>query len=196
MKFLMTFRLAICVQVMAVVIVGSTVAQNEAILLYEKNYNQGVGLGNIDAPSFRHFYDVIADSPQWNDASRDVIVAPFETPPLRDGFSGSFIFDAKAPDRSEFASRITDFDEQLDVEGLRLYVGLSAAPNDPAVGTFGSPETTLGILDSRLPGSTLEYLRFDINRWEVSGGVVSYDIDISYWGQPAPSPETVVTMDI
>jgi hypothetical protein len=196
MTFLKTFTLAVCVQAMAVVIAGSTVVQDEAVLLYENNYNQGVGLGNTDAPSFRHFYDVVAKSPRRSKTGRDVLVAPFETPPLSDGFSGSFVFDTAAPDRSEFASRITDFVEQFDAEGLRLYVGLSAAPNIPVVSAFGSPETILGIHDSRLPGSTLEFVRFDINKWQVSGGVVSYDINISYWGQPAASPDKVATVDI
>ena len=196
MTFLKTFTLGVCVQAMAVVIAGSTVVQDEAVLLYEKNYNQGVGLGDSDAPSFQHFYDVVAKSPRRNNTGRDGLVAPFETPPLGDGFSGSFVFDTAAPDRSEFASRITDFVEQFDAEGLRLYVGLSAAPNIPAVSVFGSPETILGIHDSRLPGSTLEFVRFDINKWHVSGGVVSYDINISYWGQPAPGPDEVATVDI
>ena len=102
-----------------------------------------------------------------------------------------------APDRSRFATRITDFKEQLDFEGLRLYVGLSAKRDNPETDAFGAPETSLGIHDSRLPGSKLEFVRFDINEWQVSAGVVNYDINISYWGQPASSdPEEVEITDI
>ena len=196
MTLLKTLRLAICAQVMAVVLLGSTVAREDPILLYENNYLQGVGLSGTEAPLFRHFYHFTEKSPKRNKPAIETAVAPLETPPLRDGFSGSFIFDATAPDRSAFASRITDFEEQFDVEGLRLFVGLSAAPNISAVGAFGSSETTLGILDSRLPGSTLKFVRFDINKWQVSGGVVSYDIDISYWGRPAPGREAGKSIDI
>jgi hypothetical protein len=196
MKFLTTFRLAVCVHVLAVAMVGSTVAQDEAVLLYETNYNQGIGLRDTDAPMFRHFYNASAKSSRRNDLSPDTIVAPFETPPLSDGFSGSFVFDTNAPARSEFAARITDFQEQLDVEGLRLYVGISAKQDNPNVDAFGAPETSLGILDSRLPGSKLEFVRFDINEWQVSAGVVNYDINISYWGHPALDPENVDTKDI
>lgn len=197
MTFLKTFKFAIWVPAVAVAIAGSTVAQDEAILLYETNYLQGVGLGETNAPKFRHFYEAIAkQSPKWNDTGDGIIVAPFETPPLSDGFSGSFVFDTTAPERSRFASRITDFDEQLEKEGLGLYVGLAAASSGVAVGKFGSPEKTLGILESKLPGSTLEYVRFDINKWEVSRGVVNYDVSISYWGQPASSEESDDTIDI
>ena len=197
MRIFETLGLAICIQFMAVAVVGSTVAQEDAILLYEKNFNQGVGLGETDVALFRHFYDVVpTKTSRWNNSGGDVIVAPFETPPLRDGFSGTFIFDTTTPHRSEFASRITDFHEQSDSEGLRLYVGLSASPDEHAASTFGSPEKALGILDSRLPGSTLEYVRFDINKWQVSEGVVNYDVSISYWGQPAPDAKTVETVEI
>ena len=177
-------------------VVGSTVTQEEAVLLYEKNFLKGVGFGESDAPQFRHFYHVSENSSKWNNSGGNVIVAPFETPPLRDGFSGTFIFDTVAPDRSEFASRITDFREQLDAEGLGLYVGLSGSPNEPIAGKFGSPERSLGIHDSRLPGSTLDYVRFDINKWQVSGGVVSYDVNISYWGRPSSEGMSVATAEI
>jgi hypothetical protein len=196
MRYLKTLRLAVCVHVTAIAIVSSTIVQEESVLLYEKNFNQGVGLGDADAALFRHFYYAIPRSSRWNNPVRNVVVAPFETPPLRDGFSGTFIFDTTAPDRSEFASRITDFREQLDAEGLRLYVGLSLSPNEPAVSAFGAPETTLGILDSRLPGSKLKFVRFDINKWRVSGGVVNYDVSISYWGQPAANAKSVPTVEI
>jgi hypothetical protein len=196
MKFLKTIRLAVCVQVLAVAMVGSTVARDEAVLLYETNYNQGIGLRDTDAPMFRHFYNASAKKSKRNNANENIVAAPFETPPLKDGFSGSFVFDMIAPDRSEFAARITDFREQLDAEGLRLYVGISSKPDDPELDAFGEPETSLGILNSRLPGSKLEFIRFDINEWQVSAGVVNYDINISYWGHPAPDPGNAGNKDI
>lgn len=197
MKFLNTFRLAICVQVLAVAMAGSTVAQEEAVLLYQQNFNQGIAHSETDAPMFRHFYNFDTKASKRDNNGAKIAAVPFETPPLEDGFSGSFVFDTIAPDRSRFAARITDFKEQLDFEGLRLYVGLSAKRDNPETDAFGAPETSLGIHDSRLPGSKLEFVRFDINEWQVSAGVVNYDINISYWGQPASSdPEEVETTDI
>ena len=196
MKFLSTFRLAVCVHVLAIAMVGSTVAHDGAVLLYETNYNQGIGLRDTDAPMFRHFYNANAKTSKRNNAGGNIVVAPFETPRLKDGFSGSFVFDTIAPNRSEFAARITDYQEQLDTEGLRLYVGISAKQDDPELDAFGAPETSLGILNSRLPGSKLEFVRFDINEWQVSAGVVNYDINISYWGRPAPDPENIDTKGI
>jgi hypothetical protein len=186
MRFFSTFRLAVCVYVLVLAMSGSTVAHEEAVLLYQTNFNQGIGVRDTDAPMFRHFYNAKTKTSQRNNANGYGFVAPFQTPPLKDGFSGSFVFDTIAPERSEFAARITDFQEQLDVEGLRLYVGISAKPDDPDLDAFGAPETSLGILNSRLPGSKLEFVRFDINEWHVSAGVVNYDINISYWGHPAP----------
>ena len=197
MKFLNTFRLAICVQVLAVAMAGSTVAQEDAVLLYQQNFNQGIAHSETDAPMFRHFYNFDTKVSKRANNGGKIAAVPFETPPLRDGFSGSFVFDTIAPDRSRFAARITDFKEQLDFEGLRLYVGLSAKQNNPEVDAFGERESSLGIHDSRLPGSKLEFVRFDINEWHVSAGVVNYDINISYWGQPAsPDPEEVATKGI
>ena len=40
-------------------------------------------------------------------------------------------------------------------------------------------EAALALVDSKLPFSTLSFVRFDINEWEVLDSVVSYDIDIS-----------------
>ena len=196
MKFLNTLKLAICIQVLAVAMAGSTVAQEEAVLLYQQNFNQGIAHSETDAPMFRHFYNLDTKKSKWNNKVARIASVPFETPPLKDGFSGSFVFDTIAPDRSEFAARITDFKEQLDFEGLRLYVGLSAKRDNPEADAFGAPETSLGIHDSPLPGSKLEFVRFDINEWHVSAGVVNYDINISYWGRPASEPENVDTKDI
>lgn len=196
MTLIKTFRLAICIPMVAVVLFSSTVAQDKTVLLHEKNYHQNVGISSDDAPFFRDFYVVIANSQRRTATSTDVIVAPFETPPLSDGFSGSFIFDANEPSRSEFASRVTHADKQTDADGLRLYVGLAPAPDDPVVATFDTPETTLGQLDALVPGSTLAFVRFDINEWRISGGVVSYDMNISYWGKPAPDAEAVTGVDI
>ena len=196
MKFLNTLKLVICVQVLAVAMAGSTVAQEEAVLLYQQNFNQGIAHSETDAPMFRHFYNVDTNVSKRNNKVATIAAVPFETPPLEDGFSGSFVFDTIAPDRSEFAARITDFREQLDFEGLRLYVGLSAKRDNPEADAFGAPETSLGIHDSSLPGSKLEFVRFDINEWHVSAGVVNYDINISYWGKPAPDPENADTKEI
>ncbi len=189
MTLLKTFRLAVCFPVVAVVLFSSTVAPDKTVLLHEKNYHQNVGITSADAPLFRDFYVVIANSQRRTSSSKDVVVAPFETPPLSDGFSGSFIFDANEPSRSEFASRVTHSDRQTEADGLRLYVGLAPAPDDPFVATFDTPETTLGQLDALVPGSTLAFVRFDINEWRISGGVVSYDMNISYWGKPAPGTD-------
>jgi hypothetical protein len=198
MKHLKALRLAVSVALMTVAVIGSTVAQDGAVLLYEQNYRQLVGVSSADAPIFRHFYVAVEKSRGRKVTNRYVIVSPFETPLLRDGFSGSFFVDVTGPDRSAFASRIRDLYEQRDVKNRRIYLGLSAAPDAPAVGTFGSPKMTIGKLDLPRPGSTLSLVRFDINRWDVSDGVVSYDIKISYWGRPAPvlapDPETVVAM--
>jgi hypothetical protein len=93
MKFLTTFRLAVCVPVMVVVMIGPTVAKDEALPLNEQHYNQRVGLSDNDAPLFRHFYDATETLPKWNDIGVDAIVVSVETPPLSDGLSASFVID-------------------------------------------------------------------------------------------------------
>jgi len=195
MKFLNTLRLAVCALAIPVAMLGSTVAKDGAILLYQQNYNEAVSFSSADGPLLRDFYVVIANSPKsrFSGADGGVIVAPFDTPSLSNRFSGSFIIDATAPDRSGFGSRMK-FDGKLAADTLRLYVGRSVAASDTDHRQSRSREAALAIVDSHLPGSTLAFVRFDINQWEVSESVVSYDIDISYWGQPAPGPTTVAAI--
>ena len=194
MMLLNGLRLISCVPVLTVAVIGSTVAQEGAVLLHQQNYSETVGLGSGDAALFRQFYVAAANSPQWDHSGSNAVVAPFQTPPLRDGFSGSFILDATAPDRSEFASRIMDTYSQADENKPHLYLGLAASADEPAAAASGFPELTIGMLDAPAAGSTLAFVRFDINEWQVSEGVVSYDIDISYWGKPAaaPAPEKTI----
>lgn len=194
MKYLKMLRLAACASLMTVAVIGSTVARDGAVLLHEQNFRQVVGVSSADAPFFRQFYVAVQKSPRLRISDKDIIVSPFETPPLHNGFSGTFIVDVNEPDRSEFASRIRDLYAQSDAGNRKLYLGLAAAPDAPVVGTFGSSKMSIGNLDLPRPGYKLALVRFDINQWEVSDGVVSYDINISYWGRPAPVIETVVAM--
>lgn len=194
MKHLKALRLTVCVALMTVAVIGSTVARDGAVLLHQQNYNQVVGVGSADAQFFRHFYVAVEKSARRTMTHRDVIVPPFETPPMRTGFSGTFVVDVTKPDKSEFASRIRDLYEQRDDANNWLYLGLSPATDYPAVAKFGASNMPIGKLDLPGPGSNLALIRFDINRWEVSDGVVSYDINVSYWGKPVPRPETVVAL--
>lgn len=191
MKILKTLRIAVCALAIPVVLLSSTAARDGAILLYEQNYNEAVSFSSADAQSLRDFYVVIANSPKskWSGAGGATIVAPFKTQSLSHTFSGSFIVDATAPDRRKTASAVK-FDGKLAADTLRLYVG--RAPTDPndIVHELTAREAALAIVDSRIPGSSLAFVRFDINQWEVSESVVSYDIDISYWGRPAVHPTT------
>lgn len=192
MKHFKALRLAVCAALMTVAVIGSTVVRDEAVLLHQQNYRQFVGIGGNDAPFFRHFYVAVEKSRRRTITNRDIIVSPFETPPLRDGFSGTFIVDVTQPDRSEFAARIRELYKQRDPGGPRLYLGLAAAADNPGAPLPDLSKITIGKLELPRPGSTLALIRFDINQWEVSDGVVSYDINVSYWGKPAPDPETVL----
>lgn len=196
MKLFRALRSAVCVSLLTVAVVGSTVSRDAAVLLHEQNYQQLVSLSDADAPFFRHFYVAVQKSPRRKISEGDIVVSPFETPPLHDGFSGTFIVDLDAPDGSGFASRLRALYERREGADPGAYLGLAASPGDPVVATFGSPRLTIGKLDLPQPGSSLSLVRFDINQWKISDGVVSYDIRISYWGRPAPAaaPETVLAM--
>jgi hypothetical protein len=186
--------LAICTPLVGLAVIGSTVAQEGAILLDRQNYRETVGLGSAEMPRFSHVYVATANAPRWDRINADANVQPFRSPPLRDGFTGSFILDATAADRSEFAARILDFLNQPELDGKRLYLGLTTSPDS----TEGNPpirsEFRIATLDKPADGSKLAFVRFDINEWEVSEGVVSYDIDISYWGKQASSKPDEKTM--
>ncbi len=183
--------LAICTPLVGISVIGSTVGQDGAVLLHRQNYSETVGVGTAETPQFRHVYVATANAPRWDRINADANATPFRTPPLRSGFSGSFILDATAADRSEFAARILDFQSQPELEGKRLYLGLasSADSNSPI-----RSELTIGTLDTPVDGSKIAFVRFDINEWEVSDGVVSYDIDVSYWGKQASSELSRTTM--
>jgi hypothetical protein len=175
---------------------SSTVAHDGAILLYQQNYNEAVSFSSADARSLRDFYVVIAGSARstWSGAGGRVIVAPFKTQSLSSKYSGSFVVDTTASERADVAST-EKFDGKLAADTLRLYVGRAAADRDEAVHELTAREAALAIVDSRLPGSSLSFVRFDINQWEVSDSVVSYDIDISFWGRPAPETTPVAAIE-
>ncbi|HUU72417.1 MAG TPA: hypothetical protein VMW70_07315 [Burkholderiales bacterium] len=185
---------------MAFAIIGSTVAQEGAVLLHEQNYSETVGVGDANSPVFRQFYVAAENSPRWDRISRDISVAPFQTPQPGDARSGPFILDTTAPDRSEFASRILDSHSETGNDGPRLYLGLATASDDLDMKNPVFPELSIGTLDAPVTGSTLSFVRFDINEWEITDGVLSYDIDVSYWGKPATgamgarAPKTLMAM--
>ena len=195
MTFLKTLKLAVCALALPVVMLSSTIAQGGAVLLYQQNYSEAISFSSTDATLLRGFYIVIANSPKSDGASNDIIIAPLETPSLSGSFSGSFIVNATAPARSAAASDVAGFDGRIAADTLRLYVGRSNSDSASLVDQFGSRDAALELVDSRFPGSNLAFVRFDVNQWEVSDSVVSYDIDISFWGQPAPEVKTVVAMD-
>ncbi len=191
--------LAICTPAMGLAVIGSTVAQDGAVLLHRQNYSETVAVGSADAQQVRHFYVSTANAPRWDRINADADVAPFRSPPLRDGFKGSFVLDATAADRSEFAARILDFQNQPELDGKRLYLGLATSSGSADGNRPIQSELTIGTLETPVDGSKLAFVRFDINEWEVSEGVVSYDIDISYWGKQVSSEltgETLMAMGV
>jgi hypothetical protein len=118
-----------------------------------------------------------------------VIVTPFETPSLSERFTGSFIVDTTAPRQSGVTLKPAGFDGKLAADSLRLYVGRSKTGTGPKIDDSRARETALAIVDSKFPISTLSFVRFDIKEWEVLDSVVSYDIDISFWGKRASEPD-------
>ena len=82
--------------------------------------------------------------------------------------------------------KTADSNNKKHPDALRLYVGRSAPANSPASHKKMFPrEAALAIVDSLLPIRTLSFVRFDVKEWEVLDSVVSYDIEISFWGKPA-----------
>ncbi len=181
--------------------ISSGVAHASPILLHEIRYNHSQGWAVSDGiPVFRIFYGINANSPPFNTTSADIIVALLQTPQLPDGFTGSFVFNSTTDaDWAEFATRITDFDDQLDVEGLRLGHGI-AKPTETNVAGISGPETGLGILASLLPGSELESVRFDVDQFEFTaipgstGGEYTFNVNVSFFGQPIPEPSTLLLL--
>ena len=192
MKFITTLVRGAFALGLPVVLLGATVAQEGAILLYEQNYSEAVSFSSADAPLLRDFYVVIPGSSEtkWSGAGGGVIVTPFETPSLSERYSGSFVIDTTAPRLSGVTLKPTGFDGKLAADTLRLYVGRSQSNNIPQVNDSRERETALAIVDSKFPISTLSFVRFDIKEWEVLDSVVSYDIDISFWGKRGKKPET------
>ncbi len=190
MKLLMTLVRGVCALGLPVVLLGSTVAQEGAILLYEQNYSEAVSFSSADAPLLRDFYVVLPKMPEskWNGVG-GVIIAPFETPSLSERYSGSFIVDTTLPKASGVTLQPAGFDGKLAADTLRLYVGRSKATGTPKVNDSRERETALAIVDSKFPISTLSFVRFDIKEWEVLDSVVSYDIDISFWGKRGAEPD-------
>lgn len=190
MKLVTTLVRGVCTLGLPVVLLGSTVAEEGAILLYEQNYSEAVSFSRADAPLLRDFYVVIPNSTKtkWSGAGGGVIVTPFETPSLSERFSGSFIIDTTAPKQSGVTLKPAGFDGKLAADTMRLYVGRSKANGAPEVRNSRERETALAIVDSKFPISTLSFVRFDIKEWEVLDSVVSYDIDISFWGKRAKEP--------
>ena len=191
MKFLTTRVGRVCALALPAVLLGSTVAKEGAILLYEQNYSEAVSFSSADAPLLRDFYVVLANSPETNwSGAGGVIVRPFETPSLSERFSGSFIVDTTAPKESGVTLKPAGFDGKLAADSLRLYVGRSKTGTGPKVDDSRARETALAIVDSKFPISTLSFVRFDIKEWEVLDSVVSYDIDISFWGKRGTGTDT------
>lgn len=184
MNFLKTLRLGVAISALPVVLISSTIGQNGAVLLYERNYSEAVSFSRTDAPLLRDFYVVLSD-PDGNSKSRGkVMIAPLPTPSLGGKFSGSFIVDTTTLDRSRIALRTAALKNNSDT--LELYVGRAGAADNPASdNTSFSKDTILATVDSLLPIRTLSFVRFDVKEWEVLDSVVSYDIDISFWGRPA-----------
>ncbi|UCH46439.1 MAG: hypothetical protein JSU95_09895 [Betaproteobacteria bacterium] len=191
MRFLTTRVGRVCTLGLPVVLFSSTVAQEGAVLLYEQNYSEAVSFSSADAPLLRDFYVVLSNSPEtnWSDAG-GVIVTPFETPSLSERYSGSFIVDTTVPKQSGVTLKPAGFDGKLAADSLRLYVGRSKTGTGPKVDDSRAREAALAIVDSKFPIRTLSFVRFDIKEWEVLDSVVSYDIDISFWGKRASEPDT------
>ncbi len=187
MNFLKTLRLGVVTMALPVVLISSTVGHDGAILLYEQNYSEAVSFSSTDAHALRDFYVVLANPNDNKRGDHDqIMIAPVQTPSLSGKFSGSFIVDTATLNRSRVALQKADFDEKNHADTLRLYVGRSAPTDRPASHNKLFPrEAALAVVDSLLPIRTLSFVRFDVKEWEVLDSVVSYDIDISFWGRPA-----------
>ncbi len=191
------FGLAVCTPLVGISMISSTVGHGGAVLLHRQNYSETVSVGIAATPQLPHVYVATANAPRWSGINGGANVESFRSPPLQDGFAGSFILDATAADRSEFAARFLDFQKHPQRVGKRLYLGLGTAPDSPDGNSPLRSEVTIGTLDTPVDDSRIAFVRFDINEWEVSDGVVSYNIDISYWGRQAStelSENTIMAM--
>jgi hypothetical protein len=195
MNFLKTFRLGVAALVLPVVLLSSAVGQDGAVLLYKQNYSEAVSFSKTDAPLLRDFYVVLGNQAEKGVSPHKIVITPVQTPSLSGKFSGSFIVDTATLNRSHVALQYADSEQEKHADALRLFVGHSAPADSPASHNKMFPrEAALAIVDSLLPIRTLSFVRFDVKEWEVLDSVVSYDIDISFWGRPAEaSPEHVTT---
>jgi len=185
MNFLKTFRLGVVALALPIVLLGSGVGQDGAVLLYKQHYSEAVSFSKTDAHSLRDFYVVLGNQPGKGKSRDKIVIAPVQTPSLSGKFSGSFIVDTATLNRSQVALQTADSSDKKHADALRLYVGRSAPADSPASHKKMFPrEAALAIVDSLLPIRTLSFVRFDVKEWEVLDSVVSYDIEISFWGKP------------
>jgi hypothetical protein len=196
MKFLKALIRGICPLALPVALIGSTIAQEGAVLLHQENFNEVVSLSRTDAGLLRNFYvvlDNLADA-RLQGARESAVIAPFSTPSLSNYYSGSFIVNTAAPKHTEkmlMPAALAE-DKQTKADTLQLYVGRANFENDRAVDDPRAPDVTLSVVGSRLPIDTLSFVRFDIKEWQVLESVVSYDIDISYWGPRSAAEQGVI----
>ncbi len=189
MALFKALRLAMCVALVAIAAIGSSVTHEGPVLLHEQNYTRVVGFNGAAAPDFRNFYVAVEKSRWRKPTDKDFIALPFETPSLSDGFSGSFLVDANESLRGGLASHFDSLARQPGSENLQLYLGFT--PDAAATEAYKIP---IGKLDLPAPGARVALIRFDIKRWHMAGGVVSYDIGVSYWGRPASDTQTVLAL--
>ena len=196
MNFLKTFRLGVVALALPIILLSSGVGQGGAVLLYKQNYSEAVSFSKADAPLLRDFYVVLGNQPGKGKSRDKIVIAPVQTPSLSGKFSGSFIVDTATLNRSQVALQAADTSDKKHPDALRLYVGRSAPTDNPASRKKMFPrEAALAIVDSLLPIRTLSFVRFDVKEWEVLDSVVSYDIEISFWGRPADDEsENVATV--
>lgn len=189
MNFLKTFRLGVAALALPIVLLSSVVGQDGAVLLYKQNYSEAVSFSKTDAPLLRDFYVVLGNQTGKDKSHDKIVIAPVQTPSLSGKYSGSFIVDTATLNRSQVALQTADSADKKHADALRLYVGRSAPADSPASHNNMFPrEAALAIVDSLLPIRTLSFVRFDVKEWEVLDSVVSYDIEISFWGRPANEP--------
>ena len=195
MNFIKTFRLGVVALALPLVLLSSAVGQRGAVLLYKQNYNEAVSFSKTDAPLLRDFYVVLGNQAGKGKSHDQVVIRPVQTPSLSGKYSGSFIVDTATLNRSQVALQSGQSSDNKHADALRLYVGRSAPADSPASHKKMFPrEAALAIVDSLLPIRTLSFVRFDVKEWEVLDSVVSYDIEISFWGRPADkTPEQVAT---
>ena len=190
MGFLSTSRLAVGLGLMSAAMLGSTVKAERAILLDGQNFSQTIPLSSEDDAQPRRLVVSIADAASVSGS----VTKPFRARTMRNGFSGSFILDATAPDHSEFASHVAEFEAQQARKGLRLRVGLSESDIDEHADPAGAHQQTFELAESPFPENELAFVRFDVRQWEIAEGFLTYDIDVTYWGKQHTDGETVLAM--